>query len=580
MSSYWKVDDVVQIGETKVEIPSENGLSYSGGQKISLFVPPTTKFMSGKDSYLQFDVKISLPSGLSEGERTLLQLDEAGAGILFKNLRIYDGSRGVLLEELTEYSSLVALKYDYDADDSLRRLRAMTEGGTTYTENNRGSLGTSKSAMADVTTNPYFQANAGKNASLTNSDFTTAKCCVPIHSGIFSGSIFPVMMTNGLYLEFDLQPASRVIKQLDNAIKDRRQLLNPVYASVFETSGGAVISDWTNGSSIDSLYFAEENSISGDADGVARFPFVVGERINFAYKTDNSSTATFSGDLIISEINACVDLSAVEVIFTDTSITNDTGTDIVSGEWIAYSTAVCDRTSYDATYEVSNFNLVVHQIEMDASYEKGMIAKAREGKAIEFDIHSVTTYKNSLLASDRQTSFLVHANNSRAKSLVVVPTDSSIYTSAQLISSSETYEVTADSMDIRLNSNRSGYVGVCDQLSSVQYMIDGKLVPSRPISTKKCATRESIDAFHLFELEKGLDNAGVTPRSFVKYLENWVLSRGFAVGQGAMDLRSKDLTVQLKFEETTAPSVPKMILSHVFHVRRLIMRSTGIEVQV
>ena len=125
------------------------------------------------------------------------------------------------------------------------------------------------------------------------------------------------MMTNGLYLEFDLQPASRVIKQLDNAIKDRRQLLNPVYASVFETSGGAVISDWTNGSSIDSLYFAEENSITGDADGVARFPFVVGERINFAYKTDNSSTATFSGDLIISEINACADLSAVEVILSD-----------------------------------------------------------------------------------------------------------------------------------------------------------------------------------------------------------------------------------------------------------------------
>ena len=580
MSSYWRVDDVVQIGETKVEIPSENGLSYSGGQKISLYIPPTTKFMSGKDSYLEFDVKLALPSGVAEGNRTLLQLDEAGAGVLFKNLRIYDGSRGVLLEELTEYSSLVALKYDYDTDESLRSLRAMTEGGTTYTESNRGSLGTSKSACADVTTNPYFRSLAGKNASMVDGDFTTAKCCVPIHSGIFSGSIFPVMMTQGLYLEFDLQPAARVIKQLDNAVKDRRQLLNPVYASVLDTVSGAVASNWVNGTSIDSLYFAEENSISGDADGVARFPFVVGERINFAYKTDNSSTATFSGDLIISEINACTDLSAVEVIFSDTTITNGTGTDIISGDWIAYSTAVSEETTYEASYTVSNFNLVVHQVELDPSYEKGMVAKAREGKAIEFDIHSVTTYKNSLLASDRQTSFLVHANNSRAKSLCVVTTDSSIYTSAQLISASETYEITADAMDVRLNSNRSGYVGVCDQLSSVQYTIDGKLVPSRPIGTRKCATRKSIDAFHLFELEKGLDNAGVTPRSFVKYLENWVLARGFAVGSGAMDLRAKDLTVQLKYEEVTPPSKPKMVLSHVFHIRRLIMRSTGIEVQV
>lgn len=575
MSNYWSVDDVVQIGESKVEIPSENGLSYTSGQKISLFVPPTTKFMSGKDSYLEFDLKLSLPSGKSP---TLLQLDEAGAGIIFKNLRIYDGSRGVLLEELTEYSSLVALKYDYDTDDSKRNLRAMTEGGTAYSVENKGTLGTSQSAYTDTLTNPYFKVSAGKNASLTDADFTTVKCCVPIMSGIFSGSIFPVMMSQGLYLEFDLQPASRVIKQLDTAVKSRRQLLNPRYGSC--DIGGTVQTDWTNGSAVNAIYIDEENMISGDANGIQRFPFVVGEKVNFVYKTDNSSVSSMSDDLIISEINACSDQSAIEVVFTDNTITNDTGTDIVGSEWHLYSQSVAEETSYDAEYTVSNFNLVVHQVELDPSYERGMIAKAREGKAIEFDIHSVTTYKNSLLASDRQTSFLVHANNSRAKSLVVVPTDSSIYTSAQLISASETYEVTADSMDIRLNSNRSGYVGICDFLSSVQYMIDGKLVPSRPISTKKCATRESIDAFHVFELEKGLENAGVTPRSFKKYLENWCLARGFAVGQGAMDLRSKDLSVQLKYEETTAPTKPKMVLSHVFHVRRLIMRSTGIEVEV
>ena len=130
-------------------------------------------------------------------------------------------------------------------------------------------------------------------------------------------------------------------------------------------------------------------------------------------------------------------------------------------------------------------------------------------------------------------------------------------------------------MDTKLNSNRSGLVGICDELSSVQYQINGKLVPSRPISTKKCATRESIDAFHLYELEKTLDNAGVVPRSFRKYLENWVLGRGFATQQGAMDLRDKDLSVLLKYEETSAPTKNKIINSFVFHVRRLVMRGSG-----
>lgn len=69
---------------------------------------------------------------------------------------------------------------------------------------------------------------------------------------------------------------------------------------------------------------------------------------------------------------------------------------------------------------------MVHQVELDPKFEAGMVAKIREGKAIEFDIHSVTNYKNSLLASDRQTSFLVHASNSRAKSIIVSVTDSSI----------------------------------------------------------------------------------------------------------------------------------------------------------
>ena len=115
--SYWSVDNVAQIGEQKVKIPSENGLSYTGGQKITLMVPPTVGMMDGKSSYLEFDVKLSAIA--AGGTPTLLQLDEAGAGVLFKNIRIYDGTRGNLIEELNEYSNLITLRYDYDTDDSI-----------------------------------------------------------------------------------------------------------------------------------------------------------------------------------------------------------------------------------------------------------------------------------------------------------------------------------------------------------------------------------------------------------------------------------------------------------------------------
>ena len=54
MSQFWKVDDSVRVGEKKISVPSENGLSYSPGQKVQLFVDPSTKFMDGRETYLQF----------------------------------------------------------------------------------------------------------------------------------------------------------------------------------------------------------------------------------------------------------------------------------------------------------------------------------------------------------------------------------------------------------------------------------------------------------------------------------------------------------------------------------------------
>lgn len=573
MSNYWSVDSVVQIGESKVEIPAENGLSYSGGGKVTLMIPPSVKFMDGKKSFLQFNLKLALPDGKNP---TLLQLDHAGGGMLIKNMRIYDGTRGNLIEEINEYSSLLAMKYDYDTDDSARSIRALEEGGTAHSVKNQGTLGNIESEYTDTYTNPYFKVGAGKSSTLTNADFTTVKCCVPLHAGVFSGKIFPVMMSNGLYLELDLQPASRVIKQLDTAVSGRKLQLNPVFQSLNGSLDAPT--DWADGGTTDVFYITTDNNLVG-ADRVNACPFVVGEAINFMKQSDQSE-AGLDVPWIISEINACATNGLIEIKSADT-VTNSTGEDIVSDEWRVESTSASAETSYDATYTMSDVNLVVHQVDLDPKFQAGMEAKIREGQSIVFDIHSVTNYKNSLLASDRQTSFLVHARNSRAKSIIVSTTDSTVYTSAQLVSASGTYSIAENEADITCNSNRSGYTGICDFLTSVQYQINGKLVPSRPVSTKKCATRNSIDAFKIFEDEKALSNAGITPRSFVKFLDNWIMGRGFAVGNGIADLRDKDLSVILKYEETSPPTKPKLINSFVFHIRKLTMRGSGsVEVEM
>ena len=581
MSSYWKVDDTMRIGQKYISIPSENGLEYTPEQKIQIYVDPSTKFMSGQDSYLDFNFQIKLPSGTPIP--TKLALDQMGGSALIKNIRIYDGSRGNLLEEIDSYSTLCSVRYDYDTDDSTRNYRALREGSGVHNVANRGTMGTSYSVMANTQTNPFFKkvtGNQNASATWTNDAFLKAKLCIPLHTGIFAQNshIFPVMMTNGLYIEIDTPPAGEVIKQLDSVLKNRRTKLNPFFHSLNGSLTGP--DNWTVGATThDTFYVSTKNNLSG-ADAVSKFPFVIGETFKFCDFDDITETKALLGSAVISEINLSSN-GLVEVKLATALANNGAGASVITKEVdVMYSVAVEEASSYDVSYTISNVNLVVSEVMLDPGYEKGMIQKVREGKNIEIDIMTATNYKHSILASDRQSTFQIYAQNSRAKSLLIVPQDSSVYSAKDQICAKDTYEIlkNEDSDDTALFSNRSGYTGCCDELKDIQYQLQGRLVPSRPIDVSKIASRQSIDAFHLYELEKCLDNAGIVPRSFRAFKDNFVFGRGFGVNQGALDLRGKDLAVILKYTNSDAPAKGKLFNSFVVSVRRLLIGTGSVQV--
>lgn len=587
MSRYWSADDSMKVGETKISIPSENGLDYDPGNKVQFFIPPSTKFMDGRESYLEFNVKLSLPAGAVP---TRLQLDKCSSTII-KNLRIYDGTRGNLIEEISNYDSYVAVKYDYEKDASVENLRALREGCLVQSTDNRSDSGTTKTGLTNTTTNPYFKKTSGNiTTTYSDTDFLTAKVCIPLHSGVFANSrtIFPLMLTSGLYIEIDLNDADNVIKQLDSVLRDRRTPANPFFHSL---NGSSTPNDWANAGTTTSFFVDTDNNLDG-SDRVSRFPFVKGETFKFCDNDNNGSSPTMSGVMTIDQINLSTTANGgaglIEVVINSTT---NNGSDITQ-EFVMFSTAVADATTYDASYKVTNMNLVLSQVHLDAGYEAGMLRKVREGQAIEFDIDSLTNYKHSILASDRQTTMQIFANNSRAKSLLIVPQDNTVYTSAEKISGSGTYvikgsnfsngsEATKDDADTCLASNRTAYTGIVDELTSIQYVIDGKRVPSREISTKKLATSNSIDAFHLYELEKCLDSAGIPPKSFSAFLDNFVFGRSFSASaqNGAMDLRGRDLSVILKYLGSGVPQKNKIFNSYIFHLRKLIIRDGSLEVQ-
>jgi len=508
--------------------------------------------------------------------------------MIVQNLRIYDGSRGNLIEEINEYNQLVAINSDYNTDASLKNIRALTQGGTHWSGKNRGTEGTSQSDYAEVQNNPWTKPynDATQNVNFDHTtDNNTVKCCVPLdQSGVFTGDIFPVLMTNGLYIELDLMPAPRIVRQLDSVVRFRRTALNPVFLEVEAHSGANGNSlhiargDWPirfNASTVQTWIVSNKNSNFK----ISNFPFVVGEKYRFVKYA--SLTSGNGSDLISQEMTIdAIDVNASgNIRIRNTASINASTNASIDGTWAMFSTTVQDAAAFNPTYKVSNFQFIAHQVILDPAYEQRMLAKARAGKFIEFDIYSKTNYKNSLLASERQGTFLIHTNNSKAKSIICIPTDASVYTPQQLASSNGTYEISNNNMDIFLNSARSGITGCCDFLSSVQFQIDGKLVPSRPVSVKKIASRNSIDAFHIFELEKTLSNAKIEPRSLSKYMENFLVGRGFGgSSDGAMDLRGKDLSILLNYSETTAPTKNKTFSTFVCYVKRIRIRGGLVEV--
>lgn len=628
--SYWSADDIVQVGEEQISIPTDNGLTFDVGsvsRKVSFTIPKSVEFFSGKDSYLEFNMRINNDNARA----TRLQCDPMGAGVIVKNMRVYDLSRNTLIEEINEWNQVACLRSDYDTNNALRATRALKEGATSASRPNEGTRGSSISDCADTFTNPWFnrltQGAAGEPQDVVYNQAdqgNVVKCCVPLSSGVFSETIFPNMLS-GIYLELDLEPAPRIIKQLDSVVKDRRRTLNPMFAAAVDPAGGnAVIQDWAAGdaSAVTQIYLYGSNSLPStqNATTATACPFVVGEYINFVNADDPTAAeanielaaapGVYNGALI-SEIEIQQGAAGamagfdnlIKITFAaavvNAAAAGNRGADVDgTANTAVFSTSVRDAAEYPVSYTISDLNLVCQEIKLDNSYKQGMLQKAREGSAIEFDIRSVTNYKHSMLGSDTTATYNIFSNNHKAKSLVILPTDNTVYADKDLICSNGTYQITADVMDTTLNSNRSGYTGITDYLTDYQMMIDSQLVPSRPVSTRKISSRVSIDAFHLFELEKGLQNARITPHSFKCFNQNFCISRGFAVNDGAMDLREKDVQVLLNYQQAVpadggaplpggngAPGPRgsrknKLFSSFVFHVRRLRMKDGMVEVDV
>jgi hypothetical protein len=577
--SFWKAEGKIPIEQTSKAVSVLNGLNFKPGQELRIKVPPTTKFIKPDECYLQADFLIEREANASY--QTILQLDPVVAGSsLIKDISIYSSAeRGsVLLEQITNYNSMVAVMRDYDTNDSDKGRRALTEGGTVWKPQTRGTLGTTRSDCADCTpTNPYCKQtqNASGNKVAKNLSFETVKLCIPLETGIFKSQKVWANMLTGLEIVITLEEAYKVLRPLDSVMRHRRLRLNPRFHSLNGSTAG---DDWTNGSSSDRFYIEKTNSNLTPET----CPFVVGERVNFV-SADNGTVSGFDSPAVITQINASSTANGgdglLEIVL-DASIQNDTAT-ITKNSFFMFSESISEDSDFNPTYSLKNVELVVQEVDMGSSYVNSVLASMKEKGMIVHDIHTAQNYKASLNKDDLVANVRLPLTNARAKAIVCVPTDASVYSVKDLMSASGTYNIGAlGAVDTTLSAVEQ-MRGISDNLTDYQFYYGdpGRLQPSRPVRCSKTSSKFSINAQPLIETTKALVQSEISAKNLSEYNRNFIIGRALALNKGVYDTRNKDFNLQLNYQETTGPTKNKLLNNFVFHLRRIYIRGDNISVE-
>ena len=575
-TGFFVADNKIPLKESYVAIPSQNGLSYSAQKLIEFYIPPNIDAFKPKNSYLQFDLEISQDSNAST---TRLQLDELiGGQVLLDTVRIHSGDKSELLEEIRHYPVHVATKYAYHSNPTLKDLRALNEGAGIWTPDARGTRGSSKSALSNHKFSPYYENVSADptSASFTNSKYHKCKLKLPLHTGLFQNDkVVPVGLMNGLFVTILTSENKRVFRQLDSVSYSRRLPLNPLFHSLDGSTGAPLT--WANGSLSNKIFVKHDNNNYQ----VDNFPLCVGEEVGIAKMTSRTEN-TLSAPAIIKtiETSGTGANKYVKVTF-NASVTNSGDPITSTGNFSLFSKSVLRTTSYSPSYEISNAELVLNKIDMGDQARAEAMRDMRDGKMMVYDFLSTQVYNHSQLKGDRVANIGIPANHQRAKSIICVPTDASVYSTRDSISGSGTYEIHSNSHDSKLLSSQSGIAGISDRLTEYFFFYDGRNQPSLNVKTERIGAKTSIDAIPILELDKALAQADMPALEMSRFQDNFCIGRSMSLNKGVYDMRQKDFRLNVLYQDTTnAPDKDKLWCNFVYHIRRINIRADSIQVEV
>ena len=200
--------------------------------------------------------------------------------------------------------------------------------------------------------------------------------------------------------------------------------------------------------------------------GLENFPFVVGERVKFIdistfvanasqiTKQDiTTNSCETNGTFKIGSIEYLVgaggytapngliqvrfgSASGISASVATTELSSAGGGDGTVGRMAMYSASALLYPTFKPSYQLSNVELVITEVQMPKSYSSKLLTKMKSGGSMNYDFLSFTNYKYSLQKTDIVANVRLPLQNSRARAILSVPVSAEVYDPASIIACS------------------------------------------------------------------------------------------------------------------------------------------------
>ena len=572
--------DAIKTGIDQIRIPCRNGLNFKQNNLIHFDVTRDVGFADLQNSFIEADINLN-----GSANAPCCQIyRNVGASAVVNRLVIR--SMGRLLEEQNDYNLYANMKYLATEDEGILNKRARLEGcaksykigQNPWVTQNGANVGTAYTDIADTWRYVDRKIQMPLNCSGVFNKAQAHPClAVPLEVSLLLERNARCMLVNPEDVVFELEDAG--------GAADAASLKVPTQIKYGINNAAA-------------QYLTDDH-----LNPVANLPLRIGQRV-LLKKTGGAGNLANAGQCNITSINISAggvvviqfgNADGTTVNYTDGAVTgltlqvlNDDGS-LFNNAATANGITVAPQTM---DYEVKNPQLVVPKVIPSPDYTQAISMAIAKGKYA-MDIMSWVNYKQAIPGAVSNSTTIIPADLSRAKSILSVPVEQANLDAFNSLNNIQGKYLNAQQYEYQINNkllpDRRVPLAreVNAQFTVGTETIDGQT--SRYISAPDNAGGSVLGGLHVFETEKALMDSGYDVKN-LRFLGKtqttgatglqdgfWLVGRSLGPYGTSQNLMGVSSILYLDYLDGTGPL--KLLNNFVVHIRTIQLTPEGVQLR-